>query len=235
MHQSALVIVSRQALLRRALACLLISRLRYGEVKEYGSGGEIGLSSGITGHSIYIVDAELPDAEIGEIINLASSSHDKAIIFGSSYSKGRLVELMVLKADGYFTTDLPEAELQVFLEKVWQGGPVIADNLIPEMVNKLSDTAKGGIEDKNAYSLLTPREKEILKLLAAGSTNDQIAKKLVISIYTVKNHVHNILEKLGITNRTQLVSFALTRGLVGVSVMFGIVVFLLAPVKPHIC
>ncbi|MFZ5640193.1 MAG: response regulator transcription factor [Bacillota bacterium] len=235
MDRPALVIISRQLLLRRALACLLTSGMRYGEVKEYGSGGEIGISAGRTVRSIYIIDAELPEAEIGELINLVWRSHDKVIIFGSSYNKERLVELISFKADGYFTTDLPEAELPVFLEKVRQGGPVIADNLIPEMVNKLSDTAKGGTEDKKACSLLTPREKEILKLLAAGNTNDQIAKKLVISIYTVKNHVHNILEKLGITNRTQLVSFALTRGLVGGLLLFAAAVYILDAFKPHIC
>lgn len=235
MDKPGLVIISRQALWRHALACLLKSRTQYVTVREYNGTGEISLEAKNTGSLIYFVDAELPDVQIGDIVNMSGNGHNKVIIFGSSYYKERLIELMPLKADGYLATDLSGEEFVVFLEKVRQGGPVIADSLIPELVNRLSDISGERTDEKKAYSTLTPREKEILKLLAAGNTNGQIAKKLVISVYTVKNHVHKILEKMEITNRAQLVSYALTSGLVSGLVLLLAAAAVMAAVKPSLC
>lgn len=231
MNKPVPVIVSRQVLWRHALACLLMSWTHYETIQECGCAGEIDLLAQSKGCFEYIIDAELPDDQIGEIVKLSANNHNKVVIIGSSYNKKRLIELMALKADGYLTTDLSSEEFLMMMEKVWQGGSVIADSLIPDLVNKLSDLSGDRTEEKKAFNTLTPREEEILKLLAAGCTNLQIAKKLFISIYTVKNHVHNILEKLGISNRAQLVSYALTSGLVS-----GLVLLLFfISVKPPVC
>jgi len=213
MGKPALIIVSQQVLFRRALAYLFSSGAQYEVTAECGGPDELPSGEQVTGYCLFIVDAELPDSQIHQVADFARNSHHKIVILGSVNNKQRLVKLMPLKADGYFTTDLSEQELPALLEKVERGGPVIADSLVPELVNKVSRALDENTADEG-YASLTPREKEILKLLATGSTNGQIAKKLVISVSTVKNHVHNILDKLGINNRSQLVSYALTRGLV---------------------
>jgi len=210
MDKTALVIISRQALIRHVLACLLSSLANCEEVVECGSPQEIPLRTEDANRRVFIIDAELPDSQIVEVINLAYNNRHKVVILGSSYNKKRLVDLIALKADGYFTTDMSENELMVLLKKVELGGPVIAESLVSELVDKLTGAQKEDIEEKS-YNMLTPREKELLKLLTKGYTNDQIAKNLMISIFTVKNHVHNILEKLEISNRAQLISYVLTR------------------------
>lgn len=63
------------------------------------------------------------------------------------------------------------------------------------------------------YQYLTPREREVLVLIAQGKSNDQIACELVISSATAKNHVHHVLTKLQLENRTQAAAFAFRRGL----------------------
>lgn len=65
-----------------------------------------------------------------------------------------------------------------------------------------------------SLQLLTPREREVLKLIAKGCTNAEIAERLYISRHTVKNHVSNIYRKIGVDDRTQVAILAIRKGLV---------------------
>jgi two-component system response regulator NreC len=73
---------------------------------------------------------------------------------------------------------------------------------------------KGTERKKSEYERLTEREREVLQLVAEGSTNQQIADKLFISIKTVLHHRTNIMEKLGFHNRTELIKYAISTGLI---------------------
>lgn len=212
MNQFKIALVSQQSLLRHALACLLLSGSWPGIIEEYNCADDV-LSRGIADSVIIVADAELPEPELRELGSCARKSGQKIVFIGSRYYEKRLLGLMKLKADGYLTLDSTVEDLMLKLHKIGLGFPVIDDHLIPAMVDKLS----GNDEEcvcQSKYNSLTPREKEVLNLLAAGFSNRQIADKLVISLNTVKNHVHNVLEKLMIENRTQLVSYAYTTGLV---------------------
>jgi len=211
MIKPILHLISGQKLLRQALSHLLSGSNQFQEV--YGSPcfGEIRSKAGALENTWFIIDAGLPDDEIQEFILLVKKAGGKVVILGNSYNPKRVIELIPFKADGYLTTDSPKDELFALLGKVESGGPVIAESLIPHMMNWLAASSQ---TDREEEVLLTPREQEILGLLARGHTNGQIAKKLVISVNTVKNHVHNILEKLGVSNRAKLVFYAVKRGLV---------------------
>ncbi|HEY5731657.1 MAG TPA: helix-turn-helix transcriptional regulator, partial [Anaerolineales bacterium] len=75
--------------------------------------------------------------------------------------------------------------------------------------------ARSGEEDaKEAMNGLTPREGEVLSLLAEGRTNDEIADLLVISVHTVARHRENLMGKLGLHNRSELVKYAIRKGLI---------------------
>lgn len=213
MSQSKIAIISHQKLYRRALAYLLPATTDFTVQGEYECSEDLG-AAGHSGDSIiYIIDGELPASEIGAVIRLAHRLKNRSVILGSANYRKKLIELIPLKADGYFTTDLSDSDFAGLLKKVENGGPVISDSLLPELVNKFSEQA-GEYSKHEKQNVLTPREKEIVKLLTTGRTNTQISKELIISIYTVKNHVHNILDKLGIKNRSELVSYALTYGLI---------------------
>lgn len=212
MNQFKIALVSQQSLLRHALACLLLSGSWPGIIEEYNCADDV-LSRGIADSVIIVADAELTDSELSELSCCARKFGQKIVFIGSRYYEKRLLGLMKLKADGYLTLDSTAEDLILKLHKVGLGIPIVDDHLIPAMVDRLA----GNDEERfclDKYNSLTPREKEILNLLAAGFSNRQIAEKLVISLNTVKNHVHNVLEKLMIENRTQLVSYAHTMGLV---------------------
>lgn len=213
MGQRKLVLVSQQFLLRHALACLLLACSWPDAIEEYNCLGDYLVSENAFNPCTIIADAELPEAQLNELIRFAKKFNQKIVIIGSSHYEKRLVSLMKLKADGYLTMDSTAEDLIIKMHKIQQGTPIIDNCLIPAMVDELS----GNSEEKaivEKYNLLTAREKEVLKLLALGFSNSQIASELVISINTVKNHVHNVLDKLTIDNRTQLASYAYTMGLV---------------------
>jgi DNA-binding NarL/FixJ family response regulator len=105
-------------------------------------------------------------------------------------------------ARGYILKDSPRSELLASIRRVHAGERVIPPNIATRLAERI-----GGNE-------LTAREFEVLKLIVNGQSNKQIGDNLGISEGTVKSHVNNILDKLGVTDRTQAVSVALKRGIV---------------------
>lgn len=114
-------------------------------------------------------------------------------------------------AMGYLLKDTPSEELAVAIRAVHKGytqlGPGIAKKLLTQfstMVSSQSPPAPPSLAE------LTPREKEVLRLIATGASNREIAQELYISEGTVKNHVTNILNRLNLRDRTQAAIFANT-------------------------
>lgn len=118
-------------------------------------------------------------------------------------------------ASGYIPKKALASELMAAITSVYRGDyylfPSAARTLIEEYVSQPSLT-----EVTDPYERLTKREREILKLVAEGRTNREIADLLVISIKTVLGHRTNLMEKLGIHNRTELVKYAIRKGLIHV-------------------
>ena len=122
-----------------------------------------------------------------------------------------LQQLLALGARGYVLKKSTGTELLQALRAVYSGDsyidPAMAHLLISPYVGKPS-------RDKNGkLGLLTPREREICRLLAFGHTNAEVAGKLAISTRTVETHRNNIMVKLGIKTRAQLVRFSIDNGL----------------------
>lgn len=107
-------------------------------------------------------------------------------------------------AMGYLLKDMPTEELAGAIRTVSKGYTQIGPGLVEKIMAKLTvSTPSTPPSLPPGWSELTPREKEILKLIAAGLTNKEIAKTLFITEGTVKNHVTNILHRLNVRARTQ--------------------------------
>ena len=91
-----------------------------------------------------------------------------------------------------------------------RGQSVLESQVASKMMNRFRNNAKG---ESPAYKELTEREMEVLRLLAQGKSNQDIADQLIIGIKTVKFHVTNILAKLGVEDRTQAAIYAYKNGL----------------------
>ncbi|WP_126630391.1 response regulator [Dictyobacter alpinus] len=168
---------------------------------------------------IILMDIEMPHMNgVQATAALIKSSPEAHIIILTTFDyEDYVFDAIKAGAMGYLLKDVPATELMATIHKVHAGEPFIQ----PKIANKLLiEFGRQGRSPKAPSTLrtspeeeLSPREIEILKLLAEGASNRKIAERLVLAEGTVKNHVSNILSKLQLENRTQAAHLARERKL----------------------
>ncbi|MBD2461405.1 response regulator transcription factor [Oscillatoria sp. FACHB-1407] len=120
-----------------------------------------------------------------------------------------VAEALRLGAAGYLLKDTPSEELAIAIRTVYKGYTQLAPGIVQKMIAQTPRPAPQPFPDlPPGFTQLTPREREVLRLIAAGSSNREIAQILYISEGTVRNHVTNILARLELRDRTQAAIFA---------------------------
>ncbi|MDT8306743.1 MAG: response regulator transcription factor [Anaerolineae bacterium] len=163
-------------------------------------------------------DLILMDIRMAGITGLAATRLIKAkhpdmriVILTVSEDDADLFEAIKSGAAGYLQKSLDSDQFFALLEAVMRGevglNPVLAGKILREFAQPAADR-EPSVDD------LTPREHEVLALVARGATNTEIATTLTISENTVKFHMKNILQKLQARNRAEVVAFALRSGLI---------------------
>jgi len=128
-----------------------------------------------------------------------------------------LFEALKAGAAGYVLKDVSQRELISAVQKVLYGESILNQELVARLLQRLACETQSR-EDLPA-GRLSPREREVLELLTKGQTNREIARKLTVSVSTVKIHVEHILAKLGVSDRTQAAVRAIEMGLVSTTCM----------------
>jgi len=134
------------------------------------------------------------------------------VMLTTSDDEKDLIEALRNGAGGYLLKDMEPDDLVVALKDVLKGETIVAPNLV-QILAKFHQGDDTEINISNLISTLTPRENEILELLADGQSNKLIAKNLGISDGTVKLHVKSILRKLEIHSRVEAAVIAVEHGL----------------------
>lgn len=207
-----LVIVDDHPIVRDGLVAILNTQADFLVVGEAGDGWAL-----LEGYAAWQPDVVLLDLEMPELDGLTALTRLKkmdpaarVIVFTAFDTDERILEAVKAGAAGYLLKGAPRDELFGAIRIVRAGGsllqPVVASKLMRQ-VSQASEAA-GEVEP------LTPRELEVLTLLAQGYQNKEIAAELVISERTVKFHVSSILGKLDVGNRTEAVAVAAQHGLV---------------------
>lgn len=137
------------------------------------------------------------------------------VILTASEADDDLYRAVQLGAVGYLLKDLDAKDLFDLLEGVERGEALMTRAMGARLLKVIAQPPKEGAADLTA--LLTEREIDVLRLVALGESNGQIAESLTISVNTVKVHLRNILEKLALENRTQAATYAIRCGLVAAS------------------
>ena len=134
----------------------------------------------------------------------------RTIVFTAFDSDERILGAVQAGAQGYLLKGAPRDELFEAVRVVYAGGSLLQ----PVVTSKLLRRISAGPAPTPTSEPLTPRELEVLRLMARGLQNKEIANELVISERTVKFHVSSILQKLDAGNRTEAVTIAIQQGMV---------------------
>lgn len=159
---------------------------------------------------VILLDLEMPEMDGVQVIQELRhvQPHIKVLVFTAFDTDERILGAVQAGAQGYLLKGVSRDELFNAVRIIHQGGsllqPIVASRLIQRVSQNKSDFPEK----------LTPRELEVLQLLAQGLQNKEIALELVISERTVKFHVSSILQKLDAGNRTEAVTTAIQHGLV---------------------
>lgn len=192
-----------------------------GEAENGKKGVELALQCN---PDVVLMDIGLPVLDGIQATNLIKKSNPniKILVFTSRESEDDVFDSLSAGADGYIMKGANEEQLISAIRAVSEGtawlDPAIAKLVLSNVKRQTSQNFpsqnNSGIKTaKNTYGL-TDRELEVLALIVEGLNNSQIAKRLVITISTAKSHVHSIIQKLYVTNRTQATIQAVKEGLV---------------------
>jgi DNA-binding NarL/FixJ family response regulator len=144
--------------------------------------------------------------------------HVKILMLTISDDEADLYEAIKAGASGYLLKEIPIEEVADAIRSVWAGQSRISPSMASKLLSEFAAMSKAS-EDKPQMPAprLTDREMEVLRLVAQGLNNRDIAKKLFISENTVKNHIRNILEKLHLHSRMEAVVYAVREKMIEIS------------------
>lgn len=162
---------------------------------------------------VVLMSVDLPDGtglDAGRAL-LASLPEIKIIFLASSDDEDQFLAAIRMGAKGFLLRSVPVPKLVMALRGLERGEAAISREMAARLMAEMS--RGNGSELDLPFSCLTSRELQVLHELAEGGTNREIADRLFISENTVRNHVHNILEKLGLNNRRQVENLARHHGI----------------------
>jgi DNA-binding NarL/FixJ family response regulator len=180
-------------------------------VAEASDGGEAIERARGSMPEVILMDLQLPTVPGVEAIRaiVEESPHVKVVVLSASGEEPDVLEAVKVGATGYLLKGSTAGEIVDAVRRVRDGEPVFTPSLAGMV---LSEFRRVAAPDPGVPGL-TPRENEVLKLVAKGYTYREIAEKLFISVKTVQNHVQNILTKLQLRKRYELMRYAIQRGL----------------------
>ncbi len=214
MSAARVLLVDDQLLFRKGLRALLSSEEDFEVVAEAGDGQEAVDKVRVFNPDIVLMDIHMPGMDGIQATRLIKAEHPevKVVILTVSDEEDDLFEAIKVGAEGYLLKNLRPEELAQMLRGVMSNeapvSPAVASKLLGEFRRRPRRD-----EEPSPGQVLTPREQEILQLVAEGLSNAEIAARLYVVEGTVKNHLHNILEKLHLQNRVQAAAYALREGI----------------------
>ena len=161
------------------------------------------------------MDLALPDLNGMEAHRQIKAGHPQTQVLALSMhgTDDYLFRVLESGASGYVLKEADVADLMAAITAVHAGGAFIYPSLAKRLVEQFLMRVGSG-EDRSSYDNLTAREKEILTMIGDGLTNAEIAERVSLSVHTIQTHRSNIMEKLGLHNRAQLVTYAARVGLI---------------------
>jgi len=205
------LVVDDHEIVRRGICTLIETEPGVEVVAEAANGREAVQKAGQFQPAVILMDLVMPEMDGVEAIRqiLSERPETQVLVLTSFSSDDKLFPAIEAGALGYLLKDTSPEELLQAIRSAAEG----QSTLTPSIARRLLREFSGNDRIWPPVEPLTDRETEVLKLLAKGLTNEELAERLFISEATARTHVSNILAKLNLTNRTQAALYALRYGL----------------------
>lgn len=210
-----LLIVDDHAVVRSGLKLLLGEKQNIEVVGEAADGDEAIRMAGELNPDVVLMDLSMPHGKDGmtateelkklmpDIYILVLTMHDDEQYLFRAIQAG---------ASGYILKNAPHEELLTAIRYVAAGNAYLTPLATKRLMGQYIEKVKNG-EGTDEFESLSEREKEVLSWTAKGYANKEIAEKLIISVKTVETHKSNLMEKLGLKSRPDLIKYAMQKGL----------------------
>lgn len=215
MDQIRVLVVDDHALVRRGVVEALSEEQGIEVVGEAADGAEVVEKAKALSPNVVIMDLQMPGVG-GLDATLALHTEVPAVqvlVFTVSESEADLFSAMRYGAKGYILKNAGGEDLVRAVMHIAQGGVIVSPDMASKLLDELSQINVAGGPQAALVDGISPRETEVLQLVAQGSSNSMIAATLIISENTVKTHLRNIMDKLHLANRSQAAAYAVRAGL----------------------
>ena len=210
-----ILLADDHAILRAGLRLVIEREPGFQVVGEASDGREAVDLAAQNSADVLVMDVAMPSLNgIEAARQILAKTPSLAIVILSMHSdEAYVLRALRAGAKGYLLKESAETDVIAAIKAVWQGksffSPRVSKLLQEEYVQRLQQENK-----EDSYDSLTPREREILQMIAEGQVNKDIANKLNLSLYTVETHRGNILQKLGLRSAAEVVLYAVRKGIV---------------------
>ncbi len=215
MRKIRILLADDHTLIRRGLRLLVEQQPDLVVAAEAEDGRQAVALAASVKPDVAVLDIGMPNLNgIEAAQQITAGESGAAVVILSMHSDESYI-LRALKAGarGYLLKDSAESDLVRAIHAVAEGksffSPTVSKVLLEDYVRKLRRT--GG---EDSYDLLTPREREVLQLVAEGRSNKETANLLNLSVYTVETHRANLMEKLGLKSVPELILYAVRKGII---------------------
>lgn len=207
-----ILIVDDHILFREGLAAIIRPERDFEIAGLAGTVKEAVDMAALTKPDLILMDFSLPDGTGADATRRILEAYPlcKIVFLTMSEQDDDLLEAIRSGAKGYLLKNMQPQKLIVALRSVQKGESALSRSMTMRLMEELSRTKKPEYPQE---STLTHREMDVLRAIASGMSNQEIAKHLFISENTVKYHVHSILGKLGLTDRKEVIAYAREHGL----------------------
>lgn len=209
------LVVDDQRLIRDGIASLLGIQPGVTVVGTAGDGRQAIDAALALAPDVILMDVRMPEMDGVDAVAVLRrrAPHSRVIMLTTFDDERYVVEALRAGATGYLLKDLPAAELAQAVRLTHAGVAQLDASVARRLAATLERPERTEPPADGADQRLTAREVEVLRLIAAGSTNREIAARLYLSEGTVKNHISRILGRLGLRDRTQAAMYARDHGL----------------------
>jgi DNA-binding NarL/FixJ family response regulator len=207
-----IILIEDNRLLREGISTLLKKQDDIYVVSTVGNGENILELMEKQKPDIVLLDLGLRNKNSLSIVKLVRKDfkNTKIIVMDLIPLQADVLEFVQAGVAGFMLKDISVAEFLKTIRSVYKGSQVLPSNLTGSLFSQIVQQALDGSKTTSLEESvrMTKRERQVIELISEGFTNKEIAQKLHLSTYTVKSHVHNILEKLSLNTRVQIAKHA---------------------------